>query len=463
MKTTISLVLVLVLGLAVEIANADFIFGTPTNLGPTVNSSGANSSPSISFDGLTLFYDSTRSGGSGDADVWIIRRETKHDDWGEPINLGSTINCPTVDGNPGISADGLSLFFDSDRPGGSGGRDIWLSTRETTNDPWGEPVNLGSTINSSSYDAQPSISADGLSLFFISERSGGYGGRDIWLTTRETTNEPWGEPVNLGSTVNCSVRDNSPSISTDGMSLIFESSRPGGSGSRDIWLTTRVTIYDPWGEPVNLGPMVNSSARDITPCISADGYTLYFCSNRSGGTGGYDLWQAPIEPVVDLNGDGIVNGADLSIIADYWGTDNSLCDIGPMPWGDGVVDVQDLIVMAEYLSPAKSEVNVNEADNDGQIELEQGQILVVTLQSNPTTGYSWQQAENQEPFLEKMGEPQFTQTPTDGPPVVGAGGWEIFRFKAVSVGQMTLQLGYRRSWEEGVDPILTFSIEVIVN
>ena len=77
MKTTISLVLVLVLGLAVEVANADFIFGIPTNLGPTVNSSGANSSPSISFDGLTLFYDSTRSGGSGDADVWIIRRETR--------------------------------------------------------------------------------------------------------------------------------------------------------------------------------------------------------------------------------------------------------------------------------------------------------------------------------------------------------------------------------------------------
>jgi len=330
-------------------AKADFTFGEPTNLGPTVNNSGANSSPSISFDGLTLFYDSTRSGGSGDADVWIISRETKNDEWSEPINLGPTINCPTVDGNPSISADGLSLFFDSDRPGGSGGRDIWLSTRQTKNDPWGEPTNLGSVVNSSSYDAQSSISVDGLSLFFISDRSGGYGGRDIWLTTRETINDPWGEPVNLGSMVNCSVRDNSPSISTDSLSLIFESSRPGGSGSRDIWLTTRVTTNDPWQEPVNLGPMVNSSVHDITPCISADGCTLYFCSNRSGGTGGYDLWQVPIEPIVDLNDDGIVNAEDMCIMVDNWGTDEPLCDIGPMPWGDGIVDVQDLIVLAEHL------------------------------------------------------------------------------------------------------------------
>ena len=100
---------------------------------------------------------------------------------------------------------------------------------------------------------------------------------------------------------------------------------------------------------MNLGPEVNSSSSEGNPGISANGSTLYFASNRSGGSGGVDIWQAPILPIVDLNADGIVDSADLTIIVDHWGTDEPLCDIGPMPWGDGIVDVQDLIVLAEHL------------------------------------------------------------------------------------------------------------------
>jgi hypothetical protein len=83
--------------------------------------------------------------------------------------------------------------------------------------------------------------------------------------------------------------------------------------------------------------------------ISADGLSLFFGSNRPGGYGSGDIWQVPIIPVVDFNVDGIVDSADMIIMVDNWGTDNSLCDIGPMPWGDGIVDVQDLIVLAEHL------------------------------------------------------------------------------------------------------------------
>jgi hypothetical protein len=85
------------------------------------------------------------------------------------------------------------------------------------------------------------------------------------------------------------------------------------------------------------------------PYISSDGSVFYFVSDRPGGVGGHDLWQAPINPIVDLNSDGVVDALDMCIIVDHWGTDESLCDIGPMPWGDGIVDVQDLIVMAEHL------------------------------------------------------------------------------------------------------------------
>jgi hypothetical protein len=117
-------------------------------------------------------------------------------------------------------------------------------------------------------------------------------------------------------------------------------------------MTTRTTTNDDWSAPVNLGPTLNTSSSEFTPSISADGLTLYFGardSDRSGGYGGWDIWQAPIIPVVDLNGDGTVDSADMCIMVDHWGMDEPLCDIGPMPWGDGIVDVQDLIVLAEHL------------------------------------------------------------------------------------------------------------------
>ena len=100
---------------------------------------------------------------------------------------------------------------------------------------------------------------------------------------------------------------------------------------------------------MNLGSKVNSSVPDVGPSISDDGQTLFFMSMRSGGFGSFDAWQVSIEPVVDLNADGIVDAADMCIIVDHWGTGEPLCDIGPMPWGDGIVDVQDLVVLAEHL------------------------------------------------------------------------------------------------------------------
>jgi Tol biopolymer transport system component len=329
-------------------AKADFTFGQPTNLGPIINSSADDWPPIISADGLTLYFNSNRSGGYGNHDLWVTRRPTVYDPWGEPVNLGSTVNGPAKEAFPSISADGLSLFFESTRPGGYGNHDLWVTTRPTVSDPWGPPVNLGPTVNTSYQDATPGISADGLSLFFESTRSG-YGSFDLWVTTRTTPDADWSAPVNLGATVNSSAWDGLPSISADGRTLFFESKRPGGYGSGDIWVTRRATTEDYWGTPVNLGPTVNTSDYEGPGSISADGSTLYFISDRPGGYGGADLWQVSIEPVVDLNGDGIVDAADVCAIVDHWGTGDPLCDIGPMPWGDGTVDVEDLIVLAEHL------------------------------------------------------------------------------------------------------------------
>jgi len=345
-------ILVLALGLAAKVANADFTFGEPTNLGPTVNSTRGDYDPDLSKDGLSLFFGSDRPGGIGDVDLWVTTRTTKDDPWGTPLNLGPTVNSSYQDTDPSISTDGLTLYFNSTRPRGSGGRDLWVTTRPTTDDPWAEPVNLGPTVNGSFYEGDPSIPADGLSLYFSdwgNPRPGGSGSADLWLTTRQTIHDDWGTPVNLGAPLNTIYYDWALNISTDDLLLLFTSNRPGGSGGNDTWMTTRMTRDDPWGPPLNLGPTVNSADEESDPTLSDDGYTLYFGRGRAGDYGTYDLWQAPIIPIVDLNADGIIDTADMRIMVEHWGTDKSLCDIGPMPWGDGIVDVQDLIVLAEHL------------------------------------------------------------------------------------------------------------------
>jgi len=179
--------------------------------------------------------------------------------------------------------------------------------------------------------------------------------------------------------------------------------------------------------------------------------------------GGTFLIRMP-DKTADLNGDGIVDSADMLIMFDYWGTDNQLCDIAPEPWGDGIVDVQDLTVLTAHLNevyPPAATVEVNQDNDGGQIELEQGQVLVVTLESNLSTGYRWEPAKNKKSVLLQLGKPEFKPSETSEPPMVGAGGWEIFRFRAVSAGQMTLELAYHRSWEDA-EPLKTFSIQVTV-
>jgi Tol biopolymer transport system component len=168
-------------------------------------------------------------------------------------------------------------------------------------------MNLGPVVNSPYAEGASSISADGLTLFLLSNRPGEFGGVDgpvfdIWVATRETKNDPWSEPANLGPPVNSASAEEYPHISADGLMLffnsgVFSSPRPGGYGGSDIWVAMRKTRDADWSEPVNLGPPVNNSFKDQAPRISADGSILYFCSNRPGGSGGADLWQVSITPM----------------------------------------------------------------------------------------------------------------------------------------------------------------------
>jgi len=349
-----ALVLVLVLGIGSEVSNADFIFSEATNLGPVVNSRVEDAGQSISADGLTFYFSSNRTGGSGNYDLWITTRATTNDDWSEPENLGAVVNTSYLETSPCLSADGLSLFFCDGvwhlydpRPGGMGKCDIWMTRRQTPDDLWQTPENLGSSINTSAHECDPSLSIDGLSLFFDSDRSGGRGSQDLWFATRASISDSWNTPTNLGSNINSSAVDAFPSLSADGLTLFFMSDR---TGDYDLWMTRRTSIDDAWGPAQNLGPAVNTGDVEACPTISFDGNVLYFMSMRPGGIGGMrDLWQVAIDPVIDLNGDAIVDAADMCLIVDNWHTENLLCDIAPSPLGDGFVDVKDLVVLSKHL------------------------------------------------------------------------------------------------------------------
>ncbi len=351
MKKNHSFKLILVLILSAGVANADFTFGEPTNLGPLVNSSAGDSSPSVSADGLEVYFGSSRPGGSGGGDLWVTTRASTDNDWGEPVNLGPIVNSATAEGAPAISANGLELYFSDwgdPRPGGVGETDLWVTTRTTKDEPWGEPVNLGPNVNSSAYEVTPEISSDGLQLYFESDRPGGLGLDDLYMSTRASTEDDWDSPIWLGPTINTALWEHCPTISADGLTLFFDLDIPG-----DIMVTRRATTDDNWGEPINLG---HSASNHWASDISADGSTLFFASKQDGGSGGNDLWQMPIIPIVDFNGDDKVEKADISIMVGYWQTDDSLCDIGPTPLGDGIVDAQDMLVLTEYLAKQKGDV-----------------------------------------------------------------------------------------------------------
>jgi hypothetical protein len=330
-------------------ARADFTFGEPVNLGPPMNTSSNEGTFFLTADGLEMYVSSNRSGTYGIGDIWVSNRGTIDDNWTEPVNLGPIVNSPFPDTVEYVSPDGLELYFDSlNRPGGLGGWDIWVTKRATVSDPWTEPINLGAPFNTSNDDWRACIRPDNLKFYFVSTRPGGYGGADIWAAQRPTTEDAWAEPVNVGPLINSPTDDSGPCISSDGLAFFFQSMRSGGYGGHDLWVTVRRTPDDDWNVPVNLGPTVNTSSDEILPEVSTDRSTLYFCSPRAGGQGAWDVYRASIVPIVDFNGDELVDINDLLMLIDRWGQDDPQCDIAPFAWGDGVVDRQDLEVLMGY-------------------------------------------------------------------------------------------------------------------
>jgi len=340
---------------------ADFTFGEPVNLGPTVNSPQNDAGWSISADGLSVYFISDREGGYGLEDIWLSTRATTKDPWGPPENLGPVINTALYEGTVSISPDGRELYFDRGQvvegPPWHYTSEIWVAKRADKNAAWGEPEKLDLAVPEGFTEgftmlATSSLSGDGLELYLDAWRFGDEPQAQLHVAKRETTEAPWGKPTSLGPVVNNWSSQGFPVISPDGLLLLFGDcwvgpSRPGGYGSADVWFTRRATKDAAWSEPVNLGPPISTAFYDIPGAPSIDGSTLHFASMRPGGQGSGDMWQAPILPLVDFDRDGKVALGDLTLLVESWGTDDPECDIGAMPWGDGVVDAADLEVLMD--------------------------------------------------------------------------------------------------------------------
>jgi len=319
----------------VPTARADFTFGPRMDLGPGVNSSDTEGSPIISRDDLELYFYSTRPGSEGGCVTWRSKRASAADPWGPPENLGLKI-IAYVDS---ISSDGLTMYLDW-----SNG--IYTATRPAVDAPWGSPVRMDPPVNIA-VEYRAIISPDDLELYFASTRGGSIGLSDIYVSTRATRNDPWGTPVNLGPTINTAGDEHPSALSPDGLVLFFiaTAGRPGGFGGIDTWMTRRSSKGAAWSAPVNLGSSVNTPGNDALSSVSADGHWAYGFELT---TGPWDVWMAPILPIVDFNGDGKVGMQDLLRLIESWGQEDPTTDIGPMPWGDGKVDEKDLEVLMGY-------------------------------------------------------------------------------------------------------------------
>ena len=260
---------------------------TPVSLGPTINSASSDQGPAISKDGLTLYFHSNRPGGVGGFDIYVSQRASVADAWNSPVNLGSPVNTTFDEGNPAFSRDGHSLFFQSIRPGGLGGIDLWVSYREHTHDDfeWQPAVNLGSGVNSASDENAPSYLVNDelgvVQLYFVSTRPGGFGGQDIYVSN-QLPDGSFGPAAQVPELSSPST-DSRPSIRHDGLEIFFQSNRPGSfSTALDLWVATRNSVFDSWSAPVNLGSTINTSAIENNANLSSDRKTLFFSSDRPG-------------------------------------------------------------------------------------------------------------------------------------------------------------------------------------
>jgi outer membrane protein OmpA-like peptidoglycan-associated protein/tetratricopeptide (TPR) repeat protein len=271
---------------------------SPVNLGPAINNKYDQYWPSLSADEQTLVFtellpidpNNTQKRYNSQEDFYYSTYENNQ--WTIARPVGPPLNTNGNEGAQTISADGrLMIFTGCNREGGIGGCDLYYALK--TDDTWSVPRNMGSPVNSPYKDTQPSLSSDGKTLYFASNRPGGKGGIDIWKSCLISDNV-WGEPVNLGDSINTLGNEQSPFIHSDNQTLYFGSDGWPGMGRSDLFLSRRVGDNQ-WTMPKNLGYPINTNFDEMGLIVNARGNIAYYSSDRLKENG-IDLYSFVLYP-----------------------------------------------------------------------------------------------------------------------------------------------------------------------
>jgi OOP family OmpA-OmpF porin len=243
----------------------------PVRMPSILNNFHVQAYPILTADQNTMIYYVIRTAErNAKGDIMISKKVNGQ--WGHPVSISENINTPMDEGAPSMSADGRVLVFAAcNRPDAVGGCDLYISYRE--GEEWSEPANMGRSINSSSWDSEPSISADGRTVYFSSDRPGGEGKMDLWYATL-TENGAWSKAQNLGAPINTAGDEVAPFIHANGQTLYFSSNNHPGMGGYDIFYTKKKG--NTWTAPKNIGYPINTADHEGTVFITADGKKGYY-------------------------------------------------------------------------------------------------------------------------------------------------------------------------------------------
>lgn len=254
----------------------------PKHLSPNVNSTALEYYPTLTIDGKKLIF--TRR--IKDEDMY--ESELVNGEWTPAVPVEGKINTNLNEAAQNISQDGTVMVFAGCLyPEGQGSCDLYISYK-LKNGSWSEPENLGFNINTDAWESSPSLSPDKRDLYFASSRPGGYGGSDIWVSHKQS-NGKWSNPQNMGRGINTAGNEGSPFIHADNQTLYFISSGLPGYGNSDLFIT-RKTDDGGWTEPENLGYPINTIDDEATISVASDGTTGYYSSDKSDTYGGLDIY-----------------------------------------------------------------------------------------------------------------------------------------------------------------------------
>lgn len=295
------------------------------NLG-VINTPYSEYTPFITADERYLFFQSNRPEGvnnTGDFDLWYTENQVTEGvpKFKAPANVGLPVNSAFFDGHPTLrrlpSGD-FEMYFTSFAEEGRPGPQLTnLYYTIFSAGKWSQPKPVVE-INTDFHDRMPSISQDGRYLFFSSDRPGGFGRDDVWVSEYDFATKRWSNPRNAGETINTVASEVTPAIHSDNITLYFSSDRAAGVGGYDIYVTQVMQTVasaslssggeSVWKRPVNLGKPYNSPYDDEYPTVIRSGNYMYFASNRENGRGSFDIYRGKVpefakpEVVVTLKG-----------------------------------------------------------------------------------------------------------------------------------------------------------------